>query len=252
MQVLKKDKLNVYIADNTKEMGQKAAADIASEMRRLSLIQDEIRMMFAAAPSQDATIEALLSYSDLPWEKVVAFHMDEYIGISSDQPQSFRNYLSIRLFDKVPFKKVNLIAGDAPDIEKERTRYENLLKERNMDIIILGIGENGHIAFNDPPGVDFNDTEYVRIIKLSEQSRNQQVHDGCFQAIEKVPFDALTVTVPVFISAKALFCSVPNERKAEAVRRTLNEEISPSCPASILKMHPCAFLYLDSGSASLL
>ena len=245
-----KDNLLVYIAENEIEMGQKAASDIAQEIMRLSERQEEIRMMFAAAPSQDSTLKALLSY-DLPWNRIVAFHMDEYVGISPDEPQSFRNYLTRTIFGKVRLRAVNLIRGDAGDIETERFRYEKLLRERKMDLIVLGIGENGHIAFNDPPDADFNDDKYVKIIRLSERSRQQQVNDGCFFKIDDVPLMALTVTIPVFREADALFCSVPNRRKADAVKRTLKGSISDECPASILRVHGNARLYLDKGSSCL-
>lgn len=252
MKEFKVDKLNVYISDTSDKMGEIASEKIAEEMRRVIKEKDNIRMMFAAAPSQDTTLSSLLKIKDLPWEKVVAFHMDEYIGITLDKPQSFRNYLKRKFFNEKPFKKINLIEGDNPNSEEEALRYARLLDEEPMDIIVLGIGENGHIAFNDPPYSSFDYPFSTRIIELAEKSRIQQVNDGCFSSLEEVPKKAITVTIPVFKRAKALFCVVPNNRKAEAVKKTLEEEISELCPASILRKIENSNLFLDEESASLL
>lgn len=252
MKEFKVDKLNVYISDSSTLMGEIASKKIAEEMIRVSKEKDTIRMMFAAAPSQNTTLSALSRIKDLPWEKVVAFHMDEYIAITPDKPQSFRNYLSRHIFNEKPFKKINLIEGDNPNSEEEVLRYARLLEEEAMDIIVLGIGENGHIAFNDPPYSSFDYPFSTRIIELAEKSRIQQVNDGCFDALEEVPKKAITVTIPVFKRAKALFCVVPNNRKAEAVKKTLYGEISELCPASILRKIDNSNLFLDKESASLL
>lgn len=252
MKEFKVDKLNVYIEDTSQKMGEIASEKIAEEMRRVSKEKDTIRMMFAAAPSQNTTLSSLKKIKDLPWEKVVAFHMDEYIGITPDKPQPFRNYLFNQIFYEKPFKKINLIEADNPNSEEEALRYARLLDEEPMDIIVLGIGENGHIAFNDPPYSSFDYPFSTRIIELAEKSRVQQVNDGCFNSLENVPKKAITVTIPVFKKAKALFCVVPNKRKAEAVKKTLEEGISELCPASILRNIDNSSLFLDKESASLL
>lgn len=207
--------------------------------------------MFAAAPSQDTTLASLVE-EDVPWDKIIAFHMDEYIGITDDKPQSFRNYLKRSIFSKIPLKQVNYIKGDAKDPEEESIAYGKLLEEEPLDLIVLGVGENGHIAFNDPPKARFDDELPVRIIRLSEKSRIQQVNDGCFPKLEDVPYNAITVTIPVFLKATLLHCVVPNDRKAKAIKMMIEGPISESCPASILRTHNKAILYLDKESASLL
>ena len=242
------DKLSVNIYSTNEEMGVGAAAAIAEEMRNVAAKKNVIRMMFAAAPSQNTTLSALSDIPDLPWNKVVAFHMDEYIGITPDRPQSFRNYLNSHIFSRHKFREIHLIQGDSDDPDKIIRSYSKLLEEP-LDIVILGIGENGHIAFNDPPDAHFDDPQLVRRVKLSEKSRVQQVHDGCFEILEEVPREAITVTIPAFISASSLFCVVPNSRKADAIRKTLQDNVSENCPASILRKHPNAHLYLDKDSA---
>jgi glucosamine-6-phosphate deaminase len=246
------DLLTVHIAPDTHSMGSLAAKAIAADIKAIAEKKPYVRIMFAAAPSQDSTLEALQVIEGVPWSQIIAFHMDEYVGIESSQPQSFRNYLTKRLFDNKPFKNVHLIAGDAQDPQAEADHYESLLREAPLDIVILGIGENGHIAFNDPPDANFQDDRLVRIITLSEESRVQQVHDGCFKQLGNVPKTAITVTIPAFLNASILHCVVPNQRKAEAVKQTLYGPINSTCPASVLRMHPHANLYLDSMSASLL
>ncbi|MGN0906849.1 MAG: glucosamine-6-phosphate deaminase [Bullifex sp.] len=250
MEQRKYDTLKVVIENTAEEMGKSAALAIATEIRKVAEKKDTIRMMFAAAPSQNTTLTALKEIDGLPWERIEAFHMDEYIGITEDKPQSFRNYLRKWIFDEKPFKAVHLIKGDAEDPEKECEEYGKLLTSSTLDIIVLGIGENGHIAFNDPPRALFDDPKPTDIIKLSERSRIQQVNDGCFSNLEDVPHEAITVTIPVFRSAPALFCVVPNSRKADAVRKTLEEPVSEMCPASILRKHEGATLFLDRESAS--
>ena len=252
MREFRVDKLSVLVADNNQEMGRTAAEAIAADLRKLAREKEEIRVMFAAAPSQNTMFEALCGLKDIPWEKIVAFHMDEYIGIGIDRPQSFRAFLKNAIFDKKPFKAVNLIEGDAKDIESTISRYEGMLREKPMDMIVLGIGENGHIAFNDPAVADFNDEHLVKIVELDDICRQQQVNDGCFATIDDVPKQALTVTIPAFMTAGALHCVVPNVRKANAVKNALHGPVGEKCPASILRTHDNAHLYLDAGSASLL
>ena len=252
MREFKVDKLSVIVADSNKEMGKIAADAIAADLRKLGKEKAEIRVMFAAAPSQNTMFEALCNLPDIPWEKIVAFHMDEYIGITIDKPQSFRAFLKNAIFDKKPFKAVNLLEGDASDVEAAIKRYEGMLREMPMDMIVLGIGENGHIAFNDPDVADFNDKHLVKIVGLDDICRQQQVNDGCFATFDDVPSHAITVTIPAFRQAGVLHCVVPNERKANAVKAALQGPVSEKCPASILRTHDNAHLYIDAGSASLL
>ena len=247
---VKVDKLFVSVSSNAEEMGVNAADAIADAIRSVAARKERIRMMFAAAPSQDTTLAALLEIADLPWQRVDAFHMDEYVGITEDKSQSFRNFLKRSIFSKKPFGSVNYIKGDAADADNTAKEYAALL-QNPMDIIVLGVGENGHIAFNDPPEARFDDPQLTRVITLSERSRTQQVNDGCFEELEEVPRCAITVTIPAFMQAEQLICVVPNNRKAEAIRNMLDKGVSETCPASILRTHADAKLFLDAESASL-
>ena len=243
------DKLQVNVFDTAEAMGNAAALAIADDMKRIIREKGSLRMMFAAAPSQDTTLKALLAIEDIPWNKVNAFHMDEYLGISEEASQSFRNFLNRSLFSKKKFGSVHLIKGDASDSQAEADRYEALLREEPLDIVLLGVGENGHIAFNDPPEASFTEPAFAKIIALDMKSRVQQVHDGCFTTLEDVPKYAITVTIPAFMQAKVLHCVVPNSRKADAVQATVLGPVDEKCPASILRTHDDAHLYLDKFSA---
>ena len=233
-------------------MGSAAASDVKAAILRALIEKETINMIFAAAPSQNEVLANLANDKEIPWERVNAFHMDEYIGLDKDAPQGFGNFLRDHIFGIAPFKSVNYIRIDAPDAEEECNRYSELLKANPVDIVVLGIGENGHIAFNDPPFADFNDTKLVKSVKLDEVCRNQQVNDGCFATVDDVPTHALTLTVPALMSGKELYCIVPAPTKAKAVYETLMGEITPLCPASVLRTHKCATLYLDGDSSSLI
>ena len=180
-----------------------------------------------------------------------AFHMDEYIGLSADAPQGFGNFLKAHIFGLAPFKSVNYIDISAKDPDKECERYAALLAEYPTDIVVMGIGENGHIAFNDPPVADFNDPKAVKPVLLDEICRNQQVNDGCFATLDDVPKYAITLTVPTLFAGDHLFCIVPAKTKANAVKATLCGEIGEACPATVLRRHPSAILYLDGDSSAL-
>lgn len=232
-------------------MGEVAAADIAAAIKALLSKKAEINMIFAAAPSQNDVLKALVE-SDVEWSRVNAFHMDEYIGLDKSAPQGFGNFLVEHIFSQVPFKSVNLIDCTAENPEEECERYAKLLENNPVDIIVLGIGENGHIAFNDPWVADFKDAKKVKTVLLDEVCRQQQVNDGCFETIEQVPKAAITFTCPVFIEAPQLFCIVPAMTKAPAVKRTLQGAVCEECPATVLREHDQAVLYLDADSASLL
>ena len=252
MKTFTKDQLRVNVYSSRDEMGRAAAADVKAAILRALADKETINMIFAAAPSQNEVLANLAIDREIHWERVNAFHMDEYIGLDKIAPQGFGNFLHSHIFGIAPFKSVNYIRIDAPDAEKECRRYEKLLSENPTDIVVLGIGENGHIAFNDPPFADFDDERLVKTVKLDEVCRNQQVNDGCFARIEDVPTHALTLTVPALMSGKELYCIVPAKTKANAVERTVNGEITEDCPASVLRTHPHATLYLDPDSASLL
>lgn len=252
MKNFKKDNLNVNVYDSRNEMGKAAALDIKNKIVELLSEKNEINMIFAAAPSQNEVLASLVADKDIEWGRINAFHMDEYIGLCANAPQAFGNFLRDHIFGLVPFKSVNYIDITATDPEKESSRYGKLLEENPTDIVVMGIGENGHIAFNDPPVADFCDKFKVKPVKLDEVCRNQQVNDGCFNSIDEVPTHALTLTVPTLVSAPWLFCIVPAKTKAWAVKETLNGTVDEHCPASVLRTHANATLYLDPDSASML
>jgi glucosamine-6-phosphate deaminase len=247
-----KDALSVHICDDRTELGRLSAKAVYDRMNELFKTKEEINLLFAAAPSQNEFLEALTAYKDIPWQRINAFHMDEYIGLDDNAPQRFGNFLKERIFDLVPFKSVNYIEGNSKELEQECQRYGELLKKYPLDIACTGIGENGHLAFNDPHVANFHDKKMVKIVALDEKSRRQQVNDGCFSHISLVPKSALTLTIPAIIAANYIVCMVPGLTKAEAVRNTLYGKISERCPASVLRLHQAAHLYIDHDSAKLL
>jgi glucosamine-6-phosphate deaminase len=247
-----KEELSVNIFASREKMGKYAANDVIKKIRNLLKEKDEINMIFAAAPSQEELIEYLKKDSTVEWNRINAFHMDEYIGLEEDPSKRFGNFLERQLFDKVPLKRVFYINGQNSNEEAECERYTQLLKQYPVDIVCLGIGENGHLAFNDPHIADFNDSKSVKVVDLELVSRQQQVNDGCFSRLHLVPVKAITLTIPALMKAPWVFCLAPSTNKAQAVYRTLNNCIDEKCPASILRTKENAKLYLDSGSASLL
>lgn len=247
-----KDALSVNICDDRTDLGRLSAKAVYDRIIEIFKTKEEINLLFAAAPSQNEFLEALTAYEDIPWQLINAFHMDEYIGLDYNTPQRFGNFLKIRIFGSVPFKSVNYIEGNSKEPEQECQRYSELLKKYPLDIACTGIGENGHLAFNDPHVADFHDKKLVKIIALDERSRRQQVNDGCFSHINLVPKNALTLTIPAIVAANYIVCMVPGPTKAEAVRNMLYGEICERCPASVLRLHKAANLYIDQDSAKLL
>lgn len=244
-------KLPVRIYDTRRNMGEAAAADVAACIRELLAVKQEIYMIFAAAPSQNEFLAALAATPGIEWNRIHALHMDEYVGLPADAPQGFGNFLRAAIFGQVPFASVDYI-GTESDPDETCRRYAALLQGIQVDIVCMGIGENGHIAFNDPPVADFNDPLTIKKVALDETCRLQQVHDGCFARIEEVPRYAVTLTVPTMFHARYIFCIVPAPTKANAVRATVCGPVSEQCPASILRTHEHAILYTDSDSAALL
>ncbi|GIO32470.1 MULTISPECIES: glucosamine-6-phosphate deaminase [Paenibacillus] len=242
------DRLRVRQYAGRDDMGKAAAAEAAEAIRQKLNTQGTVRIVFAAAPSQNEFLEALAAAEGIDWARVTAFHMDEYIGLSTDAPQRFSHFLTTKLFSRVRPGKVHLLDSTAEPAQ-ECARYAALLREAPLDIVCLGIGENGHIAFNDPPVADFNDPELVKRVKLDDLCREQQVHDGCFAKFEDVPEYAMTLTVPALMSAGQLFCIVPGAAKRRAVRGTLEGPITTACPASILRTHADCRMYLDRDSS---
>lgn len=244
MKELKYDKVVLNVFQTREEMGSAAAKEAAACMKKLLNQQEEINCVFAAAPSQREFLEALIKEEGIAWNRVNGYHMDEYVGFHIGHPNSFNGFLTDAVFSRVPFKRVNLING-ANDGEEEAIRYARLLEAIQIDITFMGIGENGHIAFNDPDVADFHDVQTVKRVKLDEICRQQQVNDGCFQTIDDVPQYALTVTIPKLVSAKEIFCIVPTEKKRKAVEAALAGSISEVCPASILRTIDHVHLYID-------
>jgi glucosamine-6-phosphate deaminase len=246
-----RDKAEVRIYSTLRDLGAAAAAKAAQAINRAIDRSGRARVIVATGNSQLPLVEALVT-QDVPWQKVEIFHMDEYAGMSADHPASFRRWIKSRIEDRVHPGKMNYLEGDAPDLDREIERYTGLLREAAIDLAFVGFGENGHIAFNDPPVADFNDPATVKRVTLDEACRRQQAGEGHFPDVGSVPREALTITCSGLFRAKTWVCSVPEARKAEAVRNALEGEISESCPASLVRRHPAAYVYLDTDSASLL
>jgi glucosamine-6-phosphate deaminase len=243
-----KDKLKIEIFGTTEDMGKDAAAFVAGKLNQAINDKGFANLIIGTGASQYPLLEFLIK-KEIDWTKITIFHLDEYIGISDQHPASFRKFLKNHVADKVNPKDVHYLKGDADDIEAEIKRYKKLLKDNPVDVACIGIGENGHIAFNDPSVADFSDPEYLKVVEMDEACRMQQVGEGWFPTINHVPVKAVTLTVSAIMDCKVLCCTVPDERKSEAVYKTLNGKIDTSCPASILRKHNNAVLFLDSFAA---
>jgi glucosamine-6-phosphate deaminase len=241
--------LDVKVFKTRKEMGHEAARDVEARLKRIISEKGEATVVFAAAPSQNELLEGLCS-ADVDWTRVRALHMDEYIGLPKDHPAGFGNFLRRAIFDRLPFKEIHYIADAGEDEKEACAAYSAILEKYPPDIILLGVGENGHLAFNDPPVADFNDPLKVKVVELDDVCRNQQVNDGCFAVIDDVPKKAITLTMSAIMAVPEAVAVVPGMSKARAVDAMLNGPISTECPASILRTHPQSVLYLDSESAS--
>jgi glucosamine-6-phosphate deaminase len=241
------ERLRIHCFATSTAMSRAAAHDIAAEIRARLAVAAGMRMIFAAAPSQGEMIEALIAEPGIDWRRVTAFHMDEYIGLAAGAPQRFTMWLGERLFDRLPFAAVHPILPE-PDPRATAGRYAALLDTAPIDIVCLGIGVNGHIAFNDPPVADFADPKDVKVVELDAVCRQQQVDDDCFPNVAAVPERAVTLTIPRLLRAEKLFCVVPGTHKRIAVRRTLHGPITTDCPASVLRRHSGCILYLDAES----
>lgn len=245
----KKDQLEVKIYGSREALGKAAAQEAAAKIRMLLQEQEQVNIVFAAAPSQNEFLMYLAEEQGIEWNRINGFHMDEYIGLSSDSPDGFGYYLKEHIFGLKPFRSVNLINGQNALPEQECERYGKLIKANPIDIVCMGVGENGHIAFNDPSVADFRDQAVVKSVCLDQVCRQQQVNDGCFLSLKDVPTHAFTLTIPALMSARYIFCMVPSQKKAQAIANTIEEEVNEKCPASILRTHRSAVLYLDSESA---
>jgi glucosamine-6-phosphate deaminase len=243
-----RDKLKVEIFGMKEDMGLEAAIFVTGKLKQAIKEKGNANLILGTGASQYPLLDFLI-IKELNWTKINLFHLDEYIGLTDQHPASFRKFLRERVSDKVNPKNVYYLKGDADDIAAEIKRYEKLLKDNPVDVACIGIGENGHIAFNDPGVADFNDPVYLKVVELDEVCRKQQVGEGWFPTIKHVPERAVTLTVTAIMECKALCCTVPDERKSEAVYNTLSGEISTKCPASILRKHDNAVLFLDSFAA---
>ena len=233
-------------------MGAAAAAVVAGEIRGLIEALDRAVGIFASAPSQNEFLAALVAAPSIDWSKVVGFHLDEYLGMDDQAPQSFRRFLIDRLVSKVALREFHGLRGEAEDGAAESRRYSELLAANPPDFAVLGIGENGHLAFIDPPFCDFDDSQRVKVVELDDVCRAQQVNDGAFATIEDVPRHALSLTIPTLMARRRLFAIVPGPAQREAIKSAVEGPVATTCPASILRRHPDAHLFIDRDSASLL
>ncbi|MFY9240912.1 MAG: glucosamine-6-phosphate deaminase [Roseovarius sp.] len=228
-------------------MGRAAARDVDAAMRKTIAERGAVRVVFAAAPSQGSTLDALASAPGIDWTRVTAFHMDEYVGLQPGHSSGFGNWLRRHIFDRLPFGAVHILPTTG-DSATEAKRYAAVLNAAPIDIVVLGIGVNGHIAFNDPPVADFEDPVDVKLVELDSVCRQQQVDEGCFPDIASVPRTALTLTIPRLLRAGKLFVVAPGASKRAAVRAALHGPLTTKCPASVLRTHPDCRFYLDKES----
>ena len=248
------DSLEVLVFETRALAGRAAARSVAREILSRQEAAGRANIVFAAAPSQNEFLAGLVAHQEIDWSRVTAFHMDEYLGIGADHPVSFRRYLQEHLFRLVGLGEdcLRLIPGEQIDRPLQTCLdYEDLLRAESTDIVCAGIGENGHLAFNDPPVADFLDPVLVKVVRLDAACRNQQVHDGGFDHLSDVPTHAYTLTIPALLRAPKVSVIVPGPRKANAVLTTLRGPINEACPASALRRHPGAKLYLDRDAARL-
>jgi glucosamine-6-phosphate deaminase len=250
VEVINFGSLKIQIYDTSRELGKASADMVISRLEEVIREDGHANLLLATGASQLEFLKAFRKTDQLDWSKITTFHLDEYIGIDEDHPASFRKYLHDRIIDEVKPGKSFFLQGDADDIPDEIERYEQLLRNHPIDVACIGIGENGHLAFNDPPVADFEDPRLVKVVELDQKSRQQQVDEGWFDSLEEVPTHALSLTIPAIMDSKTISCVVPDKRKADAVFKALNGPISTDCPASALRNHPDATLFLDAQSAS--
>jgi glucosamine-6-phosphate deaminase len=243
------DVMKVHVAKSRTELGQFAAREIGKALREGLRTKAHLRLILAAAPSQSEMLAALCREPDIDWTRITAFHMDEYIGLPADALQGFANWLKREFVDHLPLARFEPINPDN-NPEAACKRYAALLAEDPVDVVLLGVGTNGHLAFNDPPA-DLDDPLPIKVVRLDTMCREQQVLDGCFRTLDAVPHRAITLTIPTLLSGRELFCCVPGRRKSAVVRAALESPISGDCPATALRTHPRCTLYLDQESSSM-
>ena len=251
MDDLQYDELEVRIGASSREAGEAAAADFAEAARAAIAARGDIAVILATGNSQLGFVEALGRRTDVPWDRITVLHMDEYLGMREDHPASFGRWMRERIVEPLHPRRFEGLAGDAVPPAAEIARYEALLRDLDPAICVMGIGENGHLAFNDPPA-DFGAEEWVRIVELDEVSRQQQVGEGHFPSLADTPREAISLTIPALLAPQRVIVVAPEARKARAVKAALEGPVSPAVPASILRTQPQARLYLDADSAALL
>jgi len=251
MKTMQCNKIQVTVHDSSDAMGAAAADDLAQILREAVATRGEASIIVATGNSQLAFMKALRAKREIAWDKITVFHMDEYLGMSDQHSASFRRYIREKLTDVVHARMFHGIEGDALDIEAELARYAALLEEHQPVACVLGIGENGHLAFNDPPA-EFDTDKAIHVVTLDETARKQQVGEGHFSDLEQVPRQAITLTIPALIKPPHVLAVVPEARKAPAVKAALEDPVTPDCPGSILRTLAHVRLYLDQDSASLL
>jgi glucosamine-6-phosphate deaminase len=243
--------MRIDIAQSVEEMGRRAAASAAEAIRAAIRAKGATNIILATGASQFAMLSNLVK-ADIDWSKVTVFHLDEYIGLPDTHPASFRKYLRERFAQKVKgLRQFNYVNGDAPDPRAECARLGALVAKVTIDVACIGIGENGHIAFNDPPADFETETPYL-VVNLDEACRKQQLGEGWFATLDDVPTQAITMGVKQIMKSARIVCTVPDKRKAEAVKNTVKGNVSPAVPASILQRHGACELFLDSGAAEMM
>jgi glucosamine-6-phosphate deaminase len=245
---LVRGRLDVRVQADRASMGRAAARQVADHLRNEVARNGRAAAIFASAPSQGEMLAALREDPEIPWGRITAFHLDEFVGVSAQHPSSFRRFLRERLFDHVGVSAFHGLDGEAKDPRAECARYAALLRDHAPSLAVLGVGENGHLAFIDPPECDFADPFDVRVVTLDEPCRRQQVHDGAFAALDDVPRTALSLTIPFLMRVPEVVAVVPGPAKRAAVGAALGGPLTPACPASILRRHPRATLFLDEAS----
>lgn len=249
MKEMQFDNIKVKVYGNAQQLGGAAAGDASSYLK--SIQEPMINLLFSTGASQFTFMDGLKA-QNIDWNRINAYHLDEYKGMSPEHPASFRLWIKERIEKVFNPNKVEYIQGDAESAEQECKRYAQLIEANPIELGFIGIGENGHIAFNDPPVADFDDEFLVKVVELDDACRRQQLGEGWFKTLEDVPTEALTLTVPAILRCKKIFSIVPDGRKAQAVYDALKGPISTKCPASILRTHADITLYLDRDSASLI
>ena len=242
--------MRIRIFDSKVELGEAAAEDAAQIIQQALADRDAAYVIAATGASQFEFLDALV-LKKIDWNKVVFFHLDEYVKLPEAHPASFRRYLRERIIDRVQPRAFHLINGEAGDVQEECRRVGKLISQQTIDVAFVGIGENGHLAFNDPPA-DFETEESYIVVALDEACRRQQVGEGWFESIDEVPTQAISMTIKQILKSRNILCIVPDRRKAQAVKASVDSEVSPLRPASILQKHPSVTLYLDRESSSLL